>query len=170
MNRAVLDSSVLLKSIFRPQRSLPEDAYAREQETHRKCRVLLKLIDEREVEAYIPRACIVETAAVARRLSNRDVARKISRGILESYEVADEPLLFDRAWMIATDTGCSGFDSYFIALAIIKAATLITDDNGMHRIARGIGVDSILVRNADAGIIDGLFEAEEDSDTDGRRK
>ena len=81
-------------------------------------------------------------------------------------KVVDEPLLFDTAWMIAMDTGCSGFDSYFVALAIIKSATLITDDNGMHRIARGIGVDSILVRDADAGTIEGLAEAEQDSDAD----
>jgi hypothetical protein len=58
MNRAVLDSSILLKSIFKPLRSLSKETYARELETPRKCRRLLKLIDEKDVEAYIPRACI----------------------------------------------------------------------------------------------------------------
>lgn len=82
MSRAVLDSSILIKSIFKPLRFLPKEAYAREIETHDKCRRLLKMIDEKEVEAYVPRACIVETAAVVRRLSNRARARMVSKGIM----------------------------------------------------------------------------------------
>ena len=54
MNRAVLDSSALLKGIFKPLRSLSKEVYSRELETHRKCRKLIDLIDKREVEAYIP--------------------------------------------------------------------------------------------------------------------
>lgn len=162
MNRAVLDSSILLKSIFNPLRSLSDEVYARELETHGKCRMLLRLLDEREVEVCIPRACIVETAAVVRRLSNRSMARKISKGITESYEVADE-LLFDTAWMIAMDTGSSGFDSYSIALALIKNATLFTDDSGMNHHAGTAGTDSILIRETDAKNIEKLFE-ENDSD------
>jgi predicted nucleic acid-binding protein len=163
MNRAVLDSSILLKSIFTPLRSLSNEVYARELETHGKCRMLLRLLDEREVEVCIPRACIVETAAVVRRLSNRSTARKISKGIMESYEVTDELLLFDTAWMIAMDTGSSGFDSYFIALALIKNATLLTDDRGMDHHAGTMGTDSILIRETDAQTIETLFK-ENDSD------
>jgi predicted nucleic acid-binding protein len=164
MNRAVLDSSILLKGIFKPLRSLPKEVYARELVTHGKYRMLLRLLDEKEVEACIPRACIVETAAVVRRLSNRSMARKISKGIMESYEVADELLLFDTAWMIAMDTGCSGFDSYFIALALIKNATLFTDDSGMNCHAKAIGADSILIRETEAETIETLFEEEDYSD------
>lgn len=157
MNRAVLDSSILIKSIFKPLRSLPKEAYAREMKTHDKCRRLLKMMDEMEVEAYVPKACIVETAAVVRRLSDRARARKVSRGIMDSYEIADESMLFDTAWAVATDTGCSGFDSYFIALAKIKNAILFTDDNGMHHHARDVGAKSILVRETDAEGIEGFF-------------
>jgi predicted nucleic acid-binding protein len=157
MNRAVLDSSILIKSIFKPLRSLPKEAYAREMETHDKCRRLLKMIDEKDVEVYVPRACIVETAAVVRRLSDRARARKVSKGISESYEIAEELMLFDTAWVVATDTGCSGFDSYFIALAKIKKAVLFTDDNGMHHHARDVGAESILVRETDVERIEGFF-------------
>jgi predicted nucleic acid-binding protein len=83
----------------------------------------------------------VENAAVARRLSNRTIARKISGEILESYEIVDKSLIFDTAWMIALNTGCSGFDSYFIALAKIKNATLVTDDSAMHYHAMDINAD-----------------------------
>ena len=57
---------------------------------------------------------------MVRRLSDRSFAVKISTSVLESYEVVDEAILFDPAWGIALDTGCSGFDSYFIALAKLK--------------------------------------------------
>lgn len=157
MSRAVLDSSILIKSIFKPLRSLPKEAYAREIETHDKCRRLLKMIDEKEVEVYVPRACIVETAAVVRRLSDRARARMVSKGIMESYEISDELALFDTAWIIATDTGCSGFDSYFIALARMKNAVLFTDDNGMHHHARDVGAESVLVRETDVERIEGFF-------------
>ncbi len=162
MNKAVLDSSILIKSIFKPLRSLPKEAYAREMETHDRCRRLLKLIDERDIEVYVPRACIVETAAVVRRLSDRARARKVSKGISESYEIADESMIFDTAWVVATDTGCSGFDSYFIALAKIKKAVLFTDDNGMHHHARDVGAESILVRETDVERIEGFFGIESD--------
>ena len=164
MNRAVLDSSILLKGVFKPLKSLSKEVYARELETHTKCRMLLRLLDEKEIEVCIPKACIVETAAVVRRLSSSSMAKKISREMMESYEVADELLLFDKAWTVAIETGSSGFDSYFIALATIKNAILVTDDSGMNHHARNTGVDSILIREIDAESIEDLFE-EEDTGT-----
>jgi len=128
MNRAVLDTSVIIKSIFKPSQSLPSENYKREIKTHEKCRVTIKKLEERDVEVYIPKVCVVETAAVVKRLADKDFAIKISKGVLDSYEVVGEVLLFDSAWTIAMATGCSGFDSYFIALAKIKNAVLLTDD------------------------------------------
>lgn len=157
MNRAVLDSSILLKAIFKPLRSLSKDIYSRELETHKKCRRIIDLIDERDVEAYVPRACIIEMAAVSKRLSDKATARKISKRLVESYEIADESLLFDTAWTIAIDTGCSGFDSYFIALAKIKNASLFTDDNGMQHRGREAGVETVFIRDADNKMIEELF-------------
>lgn len=157
MNRAVLDSSILLKAIFKPLRSLSKDIYSRELATHKKCRRIIDLIDERDVEAYVPRACIIEMAAVSKRLSDKATARKISKRLMESYEIADESLLFDTAWTIAIDTGCSGFDSYFIALAKIKNASLFTDDNGMQHRGMEAGVETVFIRDADNKMIEELF-------------
>ena len=86
------------------------------------------------MDVFIPRVCVIETGAVAKRLSNRDFAEKISKGVLDYYEVVDEAILFDSAWAIALtlNTGCPGFDSYFIAVTKIKNAVLFTDDEGMH--------------------------------------
>lgn len=158
MIRVVLDSSVLIKSIFKPLRSLSSDAYSREMETHEKCKVLIKFIEERDVEVHVPRVCIVEIAAVAKRLAGRTLAAKASKGIMKSYNIAEEEAIFDIAWDVALETGCSGFDSYFIALAKREDAILFTDDSGMHHHAEDADVNSILVRCTNLKTLERMLE------------
>jgi predicted nucleic acid-binding protein len=149
MDRCVLDTSVIIKSIFKPPKSLTSEIYGRELETHKKCITIIRMLEEWEIDVYVPKACVVEIAAVVRRLAGKNVAMKISREVLYSYEVLDEMFLFDSAWTIAINTGCSGFDSYFIALARINDAVLLTDDKGMHFHAKEVDVDSVLIRETD---------------------
>ena len=148
MIKIVLDTSVLVKGIFKPLRSLSAESYSRELETHEKCKALMKFLEERDIEVYVPKVCVVETAAVARRLASRTLAEKASNGIMKSYNIADEEAIFNTAWDLALETGCSGFDSYFIALARKEEAMLLTDDSGMHHHAEGSRVDSILIKAA----------------------
>ncbi len=61
----------------------------------------------------------------------------------------DEDAIFDIAWDVALKTGCSGFDSYFIAAAKKADAVLFTDDTGMHHHAEDAGANSALIKNAD---------------------
>jgi predicted nucleic acid-binding protein len=157
MDSCVLDTSVIIKSIFKPMKSLSDEVYAREKETHEKCRLIIEKIEEMDVNIYIPKVCIVETAAVIRRIADKNLAIKVSKSINDSYEVIDEAFIFDSAWGIAFDTGCSGFDSYFIALSRIKNALLFTDDGGMHHHAEEIGVDSVLIRDVNRKHIKSLF-------------
>ena len=86
---------------------------------------------------------------MVKRLADRSFAVRISKSVIESYEIVDEAVLFDSAWGIALDTGCSGFDSYFIALAKLKNAALLTDDGKMYYHAGEVGVDSVLIRAHD---------------------
>ena len=44
LEEVVLDSSVIIKSILKPSRWLPEEVYRRELETHHKARVLVKTL------------------------------------------------------------------------------------------------------------------------------
>lgn len=46
MIRTVLDTSILVKSIFKPLRSLSAKDYARELETREKCAAPVRLIEE----------------------------------------------------------------------------------------------------------------------------
>jgi len=158
MIRVVLDTSILLKSIFKPHRSLSFEAYSRELATHEKCKVLIKFIEERDVEVHVPKVCVVETAAVAKRLAGRALAERASKGIMKSYNIAEEEAIFNIAWDVALETGCSGFDSYFIALAKREDAILLTDDSGMHHHAEEVGVDSILVRCTDLNTLERKLE------------
>jgi len=160
MDRGVLDTSVIVKSIFKPPKTLSSEIYKRETETHEKCRFIIKKLEEEDVNVYIPKVCVVETAAVVKRLADRNFAIKISTGVLDSYEVVDEAILFDSTWTIAMDTGCSGFDSYFIALAKIKNAILLTDDGGMHFHAKEVGVESVLIREIDLKGIENKLKAD----------
>lgn len=109
--------------------------------------ILSSFIEINDVEVHVPRICIVETAAVIKRLAGRTLAARASEGIVKSYNIADEELIFNIAWNVALDTGCSGFDSYFIALTREKDALLFTDDSGMHYHAQEVGVNSILIRS-----------------------
>ena len=59
----------------------------------------------------------IKHLAVAKRLAGRALAERASKGIMKSYKIAEEEAIFDIAWDVALETGCSGFDSYFIALA-----------------------------------------------------
>ncbi len=104
MIRTVLDTSILVKSIFKPLRSLSAKDYARELETHEKCAAPVRLIEERDVEVHIPKVCVVETAAVVRRLSGRMIATRASQSVMKSYSVVDEDAIFDIAWDVALET------------------------------------------------------------------
>jgi predicted nucleic acid-binding protein len=68
MIRVVLDTSVFVKSIFKPLRSLSVEAYSRELDTHEKCKALMKHIEEQDIEVHVPKVCVVETAAAPGRL------------------------------------------------------------------------------------------------------
>lgn len=149
MDRCVLDTSVIVKSIFKPLKSLLKEVYEREMETHTKCRFVIEKIEDNDIDIYIPKVCIVEIAAVVRRLANKNLAAKISKNVLNSYEIIDEDFIFDSAWTIARNTGCSGFDSYFIGLSKVKNAAMLTDDGGMHYHAVENGIDSILIRDTE---------------------
>ena len=160
MNRAVLDTSVLIKSIFEPLKSLPDEIYAREMKTHHKASEIVRLLEERNVDVFIPKVCIIEIASVVSRYADKKLATKVSRRAMGAYEVVDEDSIFEDAWEVASSTGCSGFDTYFISLAGLKRAILLTDDNGMHNSAKRVRVESLLIREIDMEDIKNLFKTE----------
>ena len=143
----VLDTSVVAKGLLAPPRHLRRDVYERELETRRKIRVILRLLEEAGVKVFFPRAGTVEVASVLRRsgLPENFVA-DVVESLKSTFVVVGEELLYEKALEVALKTAPSGFDAYFIALALLTRSLLITDDRGMAGHARRLGLDIILVR------------------------
>ena len=149
MEEVVLDSSVIVKSILKPGRWLPEEIYRRELETHRKARALVKTLKSSDTTVLIPYPVIVEVAAVISRLVSRELAEKVVESLktTRKYNIVYEEEYRDRALEVALQTGSSGFDAYIIALAWDRDALLITDDEPMSKHAKTLGVKVVLLRN-----------------------
>lgn len=143
----VLDTTVIVKGLLKPYQKLPAEIYERELETHRKCKFILNRLEQETFEVYIPLVCVVEVAAVFKRLTGKEkLALGVSLKIKEIYFMVGEEKFFDEAWKNAAKTGSSGFDSYFLALAKIMDATLITDDENMAEKGSMTNIKTILVR------------------------
>ena len=146
MTKCVLDSSVIIKGLFQPSPSIPSPILERELDTHKKCEYILKLVEILPVEVSIPKVCIVEVAAVTRRLTDMKTSQIIAARLFSSCTLTSEEELFTAAWALATTQGCSGFDAYFISLAFLHNIPLLTDDIGMHTHALKKGIISLLIR------------------------
>ncbi len=148
MGKVVLDTSVIVKAILKPGRWLPRDIYEREIKTHEKLRLLIRLLKEKQIKMLLPFVALVEVAGVLTRLTSRSLAREVVESLrtTENYQVIYEEKIGDSAIYLALETGASGFDNYFMTIAKLYNATLITDDEPMAIYAERIGIDTILVR------------------------
>jgi len=150
LEKVVLDSSVIVKSILKPGRWLPNAVYERELETHRKAKTLVKILRSSPATALIPYPVLVEVAAVITRLAGRKLAEKVVESLrtTKNYAIVHEEDYRDKALQVALKTGSSGFDAYILALAWDRDALLITDDEPMSKHAETLGVHVALLRYA----------------------
>ncbi len=148
MGKVVLDTSVIIKAVLKPGRWLPRDVYEREIKTHKKSRLLIRLVKEKRVEVFLPFVALVEVAGVLTRLASSSLAKEVVESLKtsENYHIVYEEEIRDYAIKIALELGSSGFDTYFIAAAKMFSATLITDDEPMAIYAKRLGIDVILIR------------------------
>jgi len=148
MGKVVLDTSVIVKAVLKPSRQLPKDIYERKVETHEKSRLLIRLVKQKHIEVFIPFVALIEVAGVLTRLASSSLAREIVESLKtsENYHIIHEEEIRDHAIKIALEVGSSGFDTYFIAVAKMFNATLITDDEPMTIHAKRLGIDVILIR------------------------
>ncbi len=145
----VLDTSIVVKSILRPPRHLPPQVYKREVETRGKIHVILEILESRGYTIYFPRAGLVEVAAALKRGGvNKDTITEIVESIEETFIIVGEDTIYGKALEVAVERAPSGFDTYFIALAVLTGSILVTDDKPMAGHAEALGVETILVREA----------------------
>jgi len=148
LGKVVLDTSIIVKAILKPGRWLPRDIYEREIKTHEKSRLLIRFLKEKRIKVLLPFAALVEVAGVLTRLTSKSLAREVVESLrtTENYQVIYEEEIRDSVVDLALETGASGFDTYFMTIAKLYNATLITDDEPMAIYAERIGIDTILVR------------------------
>lgn len=151
--KCVLDSSIIIKAFVKPNPSLASDVYNRELSTHNKCVQILQYIQESGIDIIIPKICVIEVAAVIRRLADQQRSHIIASRINSTCTIVHEEDIFNEAWKIAEIQGCSGFDTYFLAVAFSYNIFLITDDSGMHNHARKKSIHSFLVRECELSSI-----------------
>ena len=104
--KVVLDTSVIVKALLRPRRSLPQKVLERENRTHEKARLVVHLCDDHEV--LLPKACLVEVASVLKRNGHGDVILDILESLSLSYNLVPEEMIFEEAINVASKTGASG--------------------------------------------------------------
>ena len=125
------------------------DIYEKELETRRKIRVILGLLEKMSSKVFFPKAGIIELASVLKRSGMpRENVLEVVESLNNTFIVVDENVIFDKALEIALATAPSGFDTYFIALALLTDSLLITDDKGMADQARRLKLNVVFVREA----------------------
>jgi len=109
-----------------------------------KCRLVLDLVEGKEVA--LPKVAIVEVISVVKRVSGDEtLAKRLGNALENSVEIAPEEMLYELAKEVASRVAPSGFDTYFLALAVEKGYSLITRDKALCHHAREVGVDCLMI-------------------------
>ncbi|MCA1915023.1 type II toxin-antitoxin system VapC family toxin [Methanospirillum hungatei] len=156
-NNCVIDSSVIIKAIFKPKKARYEFEYQKELETHFNSRYLLQLIDRTNITVLIPRCVFVEVSGVSSRLSDPEKAKSIYSEMQVVYSIIPEDEIFNSALEIALKYGNPGFDNYILATAYKNQCPLFTDDKKVYEISKQIGIQSYLMRDLSKTWIDNFF-------------
>ncbi len=137
INSVVLDTSIVAKSVLTLPRHLPRDICNREVIMRKKIHTLLDILGKRNVKVFFPKAGIVEAASVLRRSNlKRGLIIKIIESLNKTFIVVDENIIYDKALEVALTTAPSGFDAYFIALALFTGSILIAVIKVWHAMLR----------------------------------
>jgi predicted nucleic acid-binding protein len=105
----VLDTSVIIKSLFSPSHSHAGTTFSRELKTHKSCVALLALLDDQGIEILLPRCGIIEIAAVSTRLADSSIAEEICNEVETSFTIVPEDNLIAAAKKIALKRWLPGF-------------------------------------------------------------
>jgi len=118
-------------------------------ETRQKIRVILGLLEEISYKVFFPKAGIIEVVSVLKHSGvTREHVLKVVESLNDTFIVVDENVVYDKALEVALTTAPSGFDTYFLALALLTDPLLVTDDKGMADQARRLKLNVIFIREA----------------------
>ncbi len=148
MDRFVFDTTFIVKGLIAPRRKKQDKELERQINLHRKAKEYLGKIERNEAIMIIPSFALVETASVVSRLTSDE---KLAKDAVNFLRENAEQILFDYEILDACiemgiKTKASGFDVSYVTVLKLTAATLLTDDSKMHKLAKENGFNSVLLR------------------------
>ncbi len=109
-----------------------------------KCRLVLYLAEGKKV--LLPKVAIVEAISVVKRISGDEtLAKRLGNALENSFETVPEGAFYELAKEVASQVAPSGFDTYFLTLAVENGYSLITRDKALCNHAREVGVDCLMI-------------------------
>lgn len=122
----VVDVSVFIDRLF---------IYREERSS--KARSLFKLVDEKGLNIFEPQVFGLELASQLVRRKPKNIAKKL-------YDEIEYDLLLD----ITLSTGCRAIDAFYIAVASIIHAILVSADKVMVNNARKYGIEAYYIHDS----------------------
>ncbi len=147
MNKT-LDTTAIIKGILEPRRKKQDFIFKEQLRIYKIASSILGDIYEGKDKLFIPAIAIIETAAVASRITGDESVGRRTAYFVQSIanRITTETDLLEEAISIASKTKISGMDSVFITCAKVTDSELVTDDKKMHTTALKVGVNSKLLR------------------------
>lgn len=147
MNKT-LDTTAIIKGLIEPRRTKNDSVRQEQIRIYKIASSILDDINSGRDKLFIPAVAIIETAAVASRITgNEDVGVKAAETLKRlAHGIVSETEMLEDSIKMAARTKISGFDNVFIACAKRTGSVLITDDKGMYEAAAKEGVTAKLLR------------------------
>jgi len=99
-----------------------------------------KLVQDGVIRAYAPRLFLVETAGVTVRFIPRSLAEEAVGKLARLVTIVPDDAFYREAEEAALSTGSRGADAYYIGLARVLNAPLVTNDKTQATNAKRAGV------------------------------
>ncbi|MFQ6062347.1 MAG: PIN domain-containing protein [Methanosarcinales archaeon] len=148
MDSIVLDTTAIVKGLVTPRRKKNDEIREAALKIHNIALNLLKKVESKLCNLFIPSAALVETGSVISRLTGDEVIAQNSVNFMKNISnILYDSQTLEYAISVGIKTKASGFDSLFIASAAFTNSTLITDDKKMYEHAKKFGVKAKLLRD-----------------------
>ena len=142
----VADASFIVDALIIPRRRKKDETYQRQLERHKRSKELLSFFLEEGFQLYMPFLGLVEVSSLlVRKLGKKANADAVLEFLNEYFLIVSEEELKEILLEIARETGSRAADAYYVSLAKMKGAVLVTADRKMAEISREVGVKVILL-------------------------
>ncbi|NJE00804.1 type II toxin-antitoxin system VapC family toxin [Thermococcus sp. JdF3] len=142
----VADASFIVDALIVPRRRKKDEVYLRQLKRHQRSKELLSFFLEEGFQLYIPFLGLVEVSALlVRKLGKKANVDAVLGFLNEYFFIIPEKDLEEFLLNLAMEIGSRAADTYYISLAKMKGAVLVTADRKMAEVSKDVGVKVILL-------------------------